>query len=199
VGWEGTESAFTDHFPSVAKNTASTIQTAADEVLLPGELIMHEAPSQNDKFPVGGDGAYAVIRFTAPTTGQFSLSAVFEGRETSPTPTTTDVHVLLNGVSLFDGAVNGFGPPSDQSFATTLALHTGDRLDFAVGLGNGSFLGDTTGLDATITNAVPEPSTFTMTGVLATCSGLVFWQRKRRSIPAGQGGVALGAATAHSR
>jgi hypothetical protein len=181
--WAGTESAtFGGLFPYVSKNTTNTELTPPNVDLLPGEMVVHPAPDP----AFGGDGAYAVVRFTAPTAGVFSLNTVFEGRAPTnqgfPQGTTTDVHVLLNGVSLFDGAVNGFGPPSDQAFATSLNLHVGDRLDFAVGIGNGSFLNDSTGLDATITNAVPEPSTFTMTGILATCTGLVFWRMRRRTI-----------------
>jgi hypothetical protein len=178
-GWVGTESQFGDHFPAVSKNTTNVTLTPPNTVLLPGEMILHPAPDSS----FGGDGAYAVVRFTAPAAGVFSLDTVFEGRsptnEGFPEGTTTDVHVLLNGVSLFDGAVNGFGPSSDQSFATSLNLHVGDRIDFAVGIGSdGSFLNDSTGLDAIITNAVPEPSTATMTSILAICSGLAVWRRR---------------------
>jgi hypothetical protein len=154
IGWEGTEPIFGDNFPLVGKNTGASTGTSADVVLLPGELAEHPAP----------DGAYAVVRFTAPTSGAFLLSAVFEGREfqgTNPA-TSTDVHVLLNGVALFNGAVSGFGPSSDQSFATTLVLSAGDHVDFSVGDGSDkSFLGDTTGLVATL-SSVPEPSGFVL-------------------------------------
>jgi hypothetical protein len=92
------------------------------------------------------------------------------------------VHVLLNGVSLFDGAVNGFGPSSDRSFVKALNLHAGDVLDFAAGFGaNGNFLNDSTGLDVTITNAGPEPSTATMMSVLAIGSGVVVWRPRGRA------------------
>jgi hypothetical protein len=110
----------------------------------------------------------------------------FEGRsptnERFPHGTTTDVHILLNGVSPFDGAVNGFGPSSDQSFATSLSLQVGDHLDFAVGDGaDGSFLNDSTGLEATISDAIPEPSTFAITCIVAACSGFFCWRRRRGS------------------
>jgi hypothetical protein len=181
-GWVGTETAFGGSFPLVSKNTTSMTLTPPNTVLLPGEMIVHPGPDP----AFGGDSAYAVVRFTAPTAGIFSLDTVFEGRSPTdqgfPAGTTTDVHILLNGVALFNGEVNGFGPASDQSFESSLDLHVGDRLDFAVGVGsNGSFLNDSTGLDATISNAVPEPSTFTMTVILATCSGLVWRLRSRGS------------------
>src|SRR5262249_7622865 len=64
--------------------------------------------------------------------------------------TTTDVHVLHNGLALFDDDVIGFGTSSARSFATTLTVDTGDTIDFAVGYGNGNYFSDTTGLKASI-------------------------------------------------
>jgi hypothetical protein len=174
VGWEGTQAMFGDDFPLVGKNVGTTTGTSADIVLLPGELAEHAAP----------DGSYAVDRFTAPTSGVFSLDAVFEGREFQGTEpaTSTDVHVLLNGVAIFNGAVLGFGTSSDQSFVTTLDLSAGDRVDFSVGVGSdGSFLGDTTGLDARL-SPVPEPSGFVLF-VSAVCfSGLSAARRRWGSL-----------------
>lgn len=106
------------------------------------------------------------------------MSATFEGRETEPVPTTTDVHILLNGTSLVSGYVNGFGPTSDLTFSVPLNLNAGDHIDFAVGFGsNGNFLGDTTGLDATI-SSVPEPSGLVL---LLFGSGALALVRRRRN------------------
>ena len=124
VGWEGTQPMFGDNFPSVGQDTGATTGSAFDVILLPGELAEHPAP----------DGSYAVVRFTAPSSGSFVLNTVFEGREflgTRPI-TNTDVHVLLDGVALYNGGIDGFGPSSDQSFAATLNLSAGDRVDFSV-------------------------------------------------------------------
>lgn len=176
-GWVGTVPMFGGEFPIVAKNTNTTTITPPNQVLLPGDLFIHPGP----------DGSYAVVQFTAPTAGVFSLNTVFEGRaptnEGFPAGTTTDVHILLNGVSLFDGAVNGFGPSSDQSFATNLNLHVGDVLEFAAGFGaNQNFLNDTTGLDATISSVVPEPSSFGPAAIGMTALALAGWRRSRITI-----------------
>jgi hypothetical protein len=179
-GWHGTETAFGGHFPYVVKNTTTLIVSPPNVVYLPGKIVLHPAPDPS----FGGDRAYSVVRFTAPAAGLFNLQTVFEGRaptnEGFPEGTTTDVHVLLDGVALFNGAVNGFGPSSDQSYATSLNLHVGDIVDFAVGTGvDGSFLNDSTQLDAVFTSAVPEPSTAaSMLSVVAICAGLTPLRRK---------------------
>lgn len=105
----------------------------------------------------GDNGQNAIVRWTSPASGNYTLTGLFIGLD--PVPTTTDVHVLLNGVSQFDGVVNTFGG-TPVSFSLGGALAAGDTLDFAVGYGpNGHFFSDSTGFNATINfSAVPEPS-----------------------------------------
>jgi hypothetical protein len=69
-------------------------------------------------------------------------------------PTTTDVHVLYNSVSIFDGVVDTFweGP----SFDVNLSVAAGDTIDFAVGFGDdGTYNNDSTGLRAVIIYSGP--------------------------------------------
>jgi hypothetical protein len=174
-GWVGTELGFGNNFPQVVENQSGSTQAAFDVVLLPGQLTLHPAPEPS--------GSYAVTRFTAPMSGVYQLSTAFEGREFQGTgpATYTDVHVLLNGVSLFDGVVHGFDSPSDQAFATALNLSAGDRVDFSVGIGpDRTFEGDTTALSATLDLVgVPEPST-----LAGAATGIVLavgcaWRRRR--------------------
>ncbi len=89
IGWEGTEPMFGDNFPLVGKNTSSMTEMSSGVVVLPGQLVMSPAP----------DGSYAIVRFTAPTSGSFLLNTAFEGRESVSPGSTSDVHVLLNGVA----------------------------------------------------------------------------------------------------
>ena len=92
-----------------------------------------------------------MIRWTAPASGNYQVQAVFWGDDFVG-PTTTDVHVLHNGLGLYTGNVDGFGPSSDQSFTTTISVASGDTIDFAVGYGtNGNYFFDTMGVSAVIT------------------------------------------------
>ena len=111
----------------------------------PDQLVIHPGPG----------GQYDVVRFTAPGVNTYSISTAFFGVDSRPT--TTDVHVLRNGVSLFDGNINTYNPDSGLTFSKTVTLSTGDTIDFAVGIGsNGNFYSDSTGLQARIT---PVPTT----------------------------------------
>lgn len=110
----------------------------------------------------GNTGDFATARWTAPSAMLVTVAASFSGQSFDGGGTTTDVHVLRNGASLFDGVVNGFagraaqgysdafGPSPTQSFSTTLPVAAGDIIDFCVGYGNGTYSYDITGLSATI-------------------------------------------------
>ncbi|MCJ7693535.1 MAG: FG-GAP repeat protein, partial [Sedimentisphaerales bacterium] len=100
----------------------------------------------------GDSGEYSHARWTAPDAGTIDIASTFTGID-HYFGTTTDVHVLHNGISLFNGMVNGFGNTS--SFSTTVSVCMGDIIDFAVGYGsNQTHTCDTTALAATI---IPEP------------------------------------------
>lgn len=142
--WAGATPMFGNLYPFTGRYDGAVPASENDVVILPGMLTQHPAPN----------GSYSMVRFTAPTSGLYSLSAAFEGREFQGQGpgTNADVHILHNGVPIFNAVVIGFGPPSDQAFATSLNLTAGDRLDFSAGFGtNGTFLGDTLALQATLT------------------------------------------------
>jgi hypothetical protein len=107
--------------------------------------------------PVSDIGSFLYGCHPRPVNGYRSVKV--EGRK--PTIEKFNVQIYINGTSLFGNAVDGFGATSEQSYLQILNLNAGDPLDLAVVFGTyGTFLGDLTGVDATISTvaAVPEPS-----------------------------------------
>jgi len=123
--------------PSIQHNTtASLILLPPFTTWQPGQLTINMNGTQ-----------YGDLRWTAPSSGQFNIAATFSAASTIGG--SSDVHILLNGVSVFDSAVNGY--PSPTSYSGTLSVAAGDTIDFAVGEGsNGNDHEDTTGLAASI-------------------------------------------------
>ena len=145
---------YTTTGPSITHNGTQKPVTFSSVTWDVGQLGFHPGPN----------GEYAIVRFTTPSTGTYSLDAGFIGLDFVG-PTTTDVHIIINVSSIFDGNVAGFGPGSGPTFSEVLALHTGDTVDFAVGFGSDQDWGfDTTGLSATLT-AVPEPAGLVQLGL----------------------------------
>ncbi|HJW72294.1 MAG TPA: hypothetical protein VJ486_05510 [Geothrix sp.] len=129
-------------------------------VLVPNQLSMHP----------GSGGQYSVLRWTAPEAGSMDVRASFMGLD--PAPTTTDVHVLLNGVSKFDGTVNAYH--AGQSFQGVLDVQAGDTVDVAVGFGNGTYYSDTTGVQFRINKVTPALSVSPSSVLLAPGSSKTF-------------------------
>lgn len=129
-----------DGVPTIICNTSgSDIAIASSNLIRAHGLLLHPGP----------DGEYSVLRFTAPSSGNYRVFGSWYGLDS--VGTTTDVHILANGVPLFTGSVNGFGDASGPAFDTTVALNAGDVVDFAVGYGNDlTFNNDATGLDAQV-------------------------------------------------
>jgi hypothetical protein len=104
-------------------------------------------------------GQYSLVRFVAPRSGTYSVNAKFVGIHFGLS--TTDVHVLKNGNSVFASNIEGYGGdaafhkvegsnPQAEYFGQ-MHLNANDRITFAVGYGkNKTNSGDTTGLSAQI-------------------------------------------------
>ena len=141
-GWLGnSDSSLT---PYVLHNATTTIvNNNPTTPYQPGQLAEHP----------GAQGQYEVVRWTAPFSGTFSINATFSGL--GSLGDSADVHILRNGISIFNSTV--IGSPSPTSFSGLQSIVAGDTIDFAVGFGsNGNNASDTTALSATI---VPEPGT----------------------------------------
>ncbi len=153
--------------PLVYHNGTASPITYYDSILVqPGELALHPGSGSTDEF--------TIVRFTAPSAGSYMLDAAFSGIDFIG-PTTTDVHVLVDGVSIFDGDVNAYGP--GPSFSTTQSLLAGDTIDFVVGRGsNGTYNYDSTGLAADI-RPVPEPASLLLLGT-GFCAVMGYCRRR---------------------
>jgi hypothetical protein len=139
------------YYPYVAYNTTKQSQawpSPGGWVVRGGEIAMEAS----------NDGQYSMVRFVAPVDGIYKISAQFTGVHVW---STTDVHVLHNGASLFDADIDGYG--GDPAFrkvegANPTAAYSGqiemkanDSVTFAVGYGkNKTNSGDTTGLFARV-------------------------------------------------
>lgn len=154
-------------------NPSVTYNETAAEVALgtvrwePGQIILHPGPQ----------GQFSTARWIAPVAGIYQISTSFLGQDV--VGTTTDVHVLLNGVSLFDGTVNGFGPTTLISFADVQTLAANDVLEVKVGYLNGTFVNDSTGVTFDI-QAIPEPASIVLASTaLVFGVGLRLVRRRR--------------------
>ena len=140
-GWAG----------KVAKNTSNTAYN---------QWGWYEAGELG--FQPGVANEMCTVRWTSPLEGNILVSARYVGQD--PSGTTTDVHVLKNGTSLYDGYVDGYigtaaanysdgsGSSREQKFVTLVPVSVGDTIDFTAGYGNGGTAFDATGVYATITS-----------------------------------------------
>jgi hypothetical protein len=172
---------FSQHGQANADNTGAPLDDWFATVITDGPLFHHNANDTpqtlggtaaidaGQLIEAPGLNAFTVARFTAPQSGQYQIATLFEGMQYYGQGVTTDVHVLKNGVPLFDGIINGwvgrpyittarFGSSPEQSFSAMLNLSTGDRIDFVVGNGGNGYFVDGTGLSARITLASPDLS-----------------------------------------
>ena len=100
-------------------------------------------------------GQFSLVRFTAPATGTYRITARFEGVHFGLS--STDVHVVHNATSLFEANIDGYGGdpafhkvqgsnPS-ATYSGEVKLKVNDTVTFAVGYGkNKTNFCDTTGL-----------------------------------------------------
>jgi alpha-galactosidase len=131
--------------PCVAHNPGPQVCTFANIRWEPARLSFHPGPK----------GEYGVVRWTAPEAGEYAIRAAFLAIDQG---TTTDVHVLHGSRSLFRGWVRLQGQGPQAAFEGKLTAAKGDKLDFVVGWGNGTYVCDSTGLEVRLTG--PSGKTF---------------------------------------
>jgi hypothetical protein len=138
------------YYPYIAHNGTKQTQIVFKGLAFrPGEVAMESSRA----------GQYGMIRFVAPATGTYKVSAQFEGIHFGLS--TTDVHVLHNGTSLFDADIDGYGgDPASHAvqgaspkaeYSGQVAMTKDDTITFAIGYGkNKTNSCDTTGLFARV-------------------------------------------------
>ena len=132
-----------------------TVLTGASEVsqFNPGMLAMNAGP--NDE--------YAMVQFTAPVNGIYTIQGTFEGIDIATT--VSSVYLLKNNIPFATASVVGFGPPSDVPLSSgPFLLSPGDTLAYAVGGLTANSM--TALLNAQVSaSAVPEPSMNALLGL----------------------------------
>lgn len=144
-------------YPDVGVNTTNSPYTGGSVTVGPGQGLLHPGPS----------GEYAVVRYELQAAATATLDLMLEGIDSHPT--TTDFHLLKNGVEVFGGIIASF--QNVQSFSQTYSFSSGDVIELAVGYGtNNDYTFDSTGFYLTLSDAVPEPGAMSLglAGLLMT-------------------------------
>jgi len=139
------------YYPYVAFNPTKLTQLGSSNqwAVRAGEVAMEASNSVQ----------YSLVRFVAPVTGAYKVSARFAGVHFRLS--TTDVHVLYNGKSLFDADIEGYGgdpafhkvegSSPTAEYSGRVEMKANDTITFAVGYGkNKTNYCDTTGLFARV-------------------------------------------------
>jgi len=129
--------------PAVGLNTGQEDIIMAATTLHPGQPVLHP----------GARGECAVVRWQAPKGGYVTITGKFcglSGVGQYGVRTTTDVHVFQNKKNLFSSYVNLQGHGNECPFELKSLLQMGDAIYFVVGVGNGTYFSDSTGLDAVL-------------------------------------------------
>lgn len=137
------------YYPYLAENSGGS--TVADPTgswaLQPGEVAMEGSAT----------GQYSVVQFVVSRPGTYEINASFAGIHFRLS--STDVHVLVGDVSIFDAQIAGYGgdpafhavqgASPTATYSAMRALRANDVISFAVGVGpSRDNTNDTTGLFA---------------------------------------------------
>lgn len=161
--WVGTYFSGFELFPYVTKfygdpGTTVSVTNACNAVTCSiansGVAIIQRSANGVGVHPAPPGQGYAALRWTAPKSTRYVITVSFFSIVVGGVAT-TDVHVLRDYVSVFNGEVSGASPVQNWSTGSPgLALNAGDVLDLVVGP-NGDNFGDSTGIDANI-QELPE-------------------------------------------
>lgn len=154
--FQGTSCYFnTGDLPIVSYNGNPTPISYATALIAPNSIHMHPGDAEN---------LDAIIRFTAPETGIYSISGAWAREDRTPYGTGVLAQILWGStvLSSITVAPNSFGSSYNFDLGG-LSLSAGDTIDFAVNR-NSSYFYDSTSLSGVVSMsaAVPEPGTWVM-------------------------------------
>ncbi len=153
------------HNGTAATQIATTSGTEISQ-FDPGMLAMNAGP--NDE--------YAMVQFSAPVNGFYTIQGVFEGIDTAGT--VSSVYLLWNNAVVASGSVLGFGPGSDVPLSSgPVLLAAGDTLTYAVGGGTLNSMTALIGAQVAAV-AVPEPSLYALLGLALVPLAALVCKRK---------------------
>ena len=112
-------------------------------------------------------GADAIVRWTAPSTGNYVIGGLFEILDVSPSGVIDLIYLnstLLHHVVLSIPGATASGPGGVDSFSISVSLTAGDIMSFGVN-DNGYYPFDSTGFQATITSDAPTPASLALLGL----------------------------------
>ncbi len=128
--------------PGATKSAVASVQYGGVNVPT-DRLLVHPGP--------GNDAFY--VLFTAPHTGDYTVSGLFSIQDNTPT-----------GVLLSDTLGNSYflnGAAASVGYGNLIHLTTGSTFGFIVDKGD-VYYNDSTGLNFTLTGNVPEPASWAM-------------------------------------
>lgn len=141
IAWRG--GLGSDGSPLIAKNiTGSGFQSGT--VSWPAAaLVMQPGP----------EGEKSTLQFMTPRTGSYTISVYFAAADS----TSTDVHIFVNGTSIFDSYINLLGAGSSTFYNTTTPrmLTGADIVSIRVGDGGNGNKNDSTAVTVKITAISP--------------------------------------------
>lgn len=161
IAWQDSAYVFS-RSPNFEKNTAASTIAGT----LPGQIALHPGPAAN--------GDAAILRFSAPQTGSYSIRAQFLAGDYGE----TDAWVVLNDDFLAPLGTLGTTNLDPKFSIGALSLAADDTVDFVVG-NRGSYFGDTTPLTVQI-SVVPEPGIPVLLLLGLGCIGLRVLARRSK-------------------
>lgn len=146
--------------PAVFRNVSAASITKSGYTIPAGALALDSYGNSN--------AVSTMVRWTAPSAGTVNVSAAFKDGATGA----QKAYVFDNGTALF----NALAPSTGVSYAGTLTVAAGDKIDFLVGAYGGSR--SVTILNATVA-MVPEPATLALLGTGLIGLLAYAWKKQR--------------------